>query len=99
MEVYSRRFIPIYLTIIFSLNFIALVWACQPQSIGGYVGLAFIPVNFLAIIIGLVYNLVCHFKKKIKLAYRYYLMVLLTPVAAQIILLGLIDVFARKGGC
>ncbi len=95
MKTFIRKFIFIVLLI----NTFGFYWGMEPQAIGLYVAMLFIPINFIILVGGLVKVIMLH-RKKTEINYLlHYGLVILLPLTAQAVLLMLIDLFARKGGC
>ena len=94
-----KTFIRPFIFIVVLINAIGFIWAIDPQAFGFYVGLFFLPVNFILLLAGVVKVILIQ-KKKTEINYpMHYALVILIPVTAQIVLFLLIDLFARKGGC
>lgn len=94
-----NSFIRIYIVIVLLINTIGFIWGMDPVAIGIYVAMIFMPVNLLILVIGLIKTIRLQIKK-IEINYLLnYSVVILFPIAAQLILFLLIDSFARKGGC
>lgn len=94
-----NSFIRIYIVIVLLINTLGFIWGMDPAAIGIYVAMIFIPVNLLILVIGLIKTIRLQIRKT-KINYLLnYTVIILFPVAAQLVLFLLIDLFARKGGC
>ena len=95
----NNRFLLFYSFLLILVNFFGFLWAIEPQSFGGYIGLFFVPINGLFLLSG--FSIVIYFlaKKKTLNYLLYFSTVILLPVVMQILLFFLIETFARKGGC
>lgn len=94
-----NSFIRIYIVIVLLINTIGFIWGMDPVAIGIYVAMIFMPVNLLILVIGLIKTIRLQIKKPEINYLLNYSVVILFPIAAQLILFLLIDLFARKGGC
>lgn len=94
-----KAFIRPFIFIVLLINAFGFIWAINPQAFGFYVGLFFLPVNFILLLFGVV-KIILLQRKKTEINYRlHYGLVILIPFLAQLILFLLIDLFTRKGGC
>ncbi len=95
----QKTFLPYYVLILVTTNFIGIAWALQPQSISGYISLLFVPVNVLFLLFGVLWVLMLQ-RRKLAINYLlHYAVVILLPLILQKLFFVLIDAYARKGGC
>ncbi len=81
-------------------NALGFIWAIDPDTFGMYIGMfIFMPLNILFAIVGTLKVIMIHIKKTSVVGWREYVIVISSPIIAQIILFLLIELLARKGGC
>ena len=94
-----KTFLRPFVFMVMIVNAFGFYWGMQPQAIGPYVAMFFLLINFMLVVVGVVKVILLQ-RKKAEINYPiHYVLVMLIPVTAQLILFLLIDLFARKGGC
>ncbi len=96
----ATNFLRGYVAVILVSNIAGCIWAISPDAMGIYIALfLLLPLNFLFMLFGLVSVITMQIKKYPISYMAHYCTVVLVPVAAQIILIILVDLFAPKIGC
>ncbi|MFN8324071.1 MAG: hypothetical protein U0T74_15520 [Chitinophagales bacterium] len=94
-----QTFLRVYVLLLLAGNVIGLCWAFQPQAIGLYVAMLWVPVNFAFALVGLVWLLWFSYRTTKRADWWYYVLVIVLPVVLQVLVYQLVSWLTPKGGC
>ena len=96
----QSTFLRYYILLVTVSNLFTAIWTIFSDSMGIYIAFFFlVPLNLLFMLLGLIGVVFMQIKKYPISYWQHYLLVILTPVAAQLIATGLINAFAPNVGC
>ena len=96
----QSTFLRYYILLITVSNLFTAIWTIFSDSMGIYIAFFFlVPLNLLFMLLGLIGVVFMQIKKYPLSYWQHYVLVILTPVAAQLIATGLINAFAPNVGC